>query len=296
MRRTVSVRGMTLIEVLLVVGVVFVVGVALAVAILLPSLGRARSMARQVKDSSQVRGIEHALVVWANQNQGFFPLPSKIDKLDTTVRERGAAKDHTANILSILIYGGHISTDMTISTSESHASAIQPDMNYQFNDPSAAANPVNALWDPAFSADFTGGKIGNTSYAHLLPAGPRKKHWQDNINGTQPIIGNRGPEIVSYTRAKPGRISPVYADAKSYTFLIHGSRSSWEGNVAYNDGHVSFEIRLDPEAVTYPTTDRRKLSDCLFYDEQDDADGTNAFLGIFTKAGEASIDFRAIWD
>ena len=43
-----------------------------------------------------------------------------------------------------------------------------------YDAPKAAVNPANALWDPAFNADFTGGKTGNDSYAHVQPAGARK--------------------------------------------------------------------------------------------------------------------------
>lgn len=287
-------HGLTLVEAL----VVIVIGVIVLVAACVILGGGSRHGHGQgmMKDATQVRGIEQAMVVWANENKGDFPLPSLIDLNDATVQEKGAAKDHTANILSMLIYAGHISTDLTISIAESHYPAIQQDENYELEYPKTAVDPAKALWDPAFSADFTGGKIGNTSYAHLLPAGPRKALWRDNFSTTQPIIGNRGPEIASYTRAKDDKINPVYSDTKSFTFLIHGSRNAWEGNIAYNDGHVSFETRLDPEGVHYRAADNRYLSDCLFYDEQDDANGTNAFLGIFTKAGEATIDYHAIWD
>lgn len=287
-------HGWTLVETLIVT--VIGVGVLVAACVILDGGSRHHYNGRQMKDATQLRSIEQAMVVWANQNKGDFPLPSLIDTNDTTVREKYAAKDHTANILSMLIFYGHISTDMTISYAESHTDAIEQDQDYELDNPKTAVDPTNALWDPAFSADFTGGEIGNTSYAHLLPAGPRRTLWRDTFSTTQPIIGNRGPEIASYSRGKKGRFTPVYSDPYTYTFLIHGARKSWEGNIAYNDGHVSFETRVDPEGVEYRTADKRRMPDCLFYDETDDANGTNAFLGIFTTAGEAKIDFRAIWD
>lgn len=287
-------RGWTLVETLIIS--VIGVGVLVAACVILDGGTRHHHGVRQMKDSTQLRSIQQAMVAWANQNNGDFPLPSLIDLNDATVREKGAAKDHTANILSTLIYYGHISTELAVSWAESHTAAIEQDQDYELDNPKAAADPTKALWDPAFSADFTGGKIGNTSYAHLLPAGPRRTLWRDTFATTQPIIGNRGPEIASYSRGKKGRFTPEYANPDTYTFLIHGSRTSWEGNIAYNDGHVYFETRLDPDTIRYRTADKRKLSDCLFHDEPDDADGTNAFLGIFTTAGDTKIDFHAIWD
>ena len=66
------------------------------------------------------------------------------------------------------------------------------------------------------------------------------------------------------------------------TLLIHGGRTTWEGNVGFNDGHVSFETKPTPEGVTYnkqgavgsgPTQGGSK-PDNLFVNETDEGTTT----------------------
>jgi len=264
------------------------------------SLTKARSAARQLKDATQIRGIVQSFVIWSNQNQGTYPLPSKIDTLGMTVAGAPETKDTTANILSMLIYGGHISTELCISPAEANPNIKQAD-KYELDVPKTAVNPENALWDPAFNADFTGGKTGNVSYAHLQPVGQRLKKWSDTFVSSDAAVGNRGPEIESVTRGEKNDLTVKTKIADSLTYLIHGPRTSWEGNIAYNDGHVSFETVLvnDPNKAwpAYIDKNGKAVGDVLFFDEPDSKEpGGNLYLGIFTKAGKTAEDWTAIWD
>lgn len=289
MRRRFRARGLTLVEL---VGVI-IVAVIVSGVLLVGVTPRRHGCGRHMKDAVQVRGIQQAMAVWANSNNGLFPLPSKIDAANATVPEEGAAKDTTANILSILIYTGGISPELTISAAESNTWGIVMDDDYEFDAPKAAVDPANALWDPAFSSDFTGGKVSNNSFAHITPTGER---WRDTFLSWQPVIGNRGPEIASITRDALGRVKPTYVDTDSNTFLIHGARNSWEGSVAYNDNHVNFEVRVDPEGVTYAAADGRKLTDCLFFREADDPKVDNVLMSLWVKGGDTPLEFKGIWD
>ncbi len=289
-------RGLTIVEVLAVIVVI-----CLIVAILLPAIGGRgyhRGDARRIKDASQVRGIVQSMAIFANNNGDNYPLPSLLDPNNATTAEEGAAKDHTANVLSILIFQGSVSPEMYYNPAET-SGKIQIDTDYEFDMPKAAVDPAKALWDPAFAADFTGPGGSNVSYAHaraIAPAEDRPSVWHNTFSATQAVFGDRGPEVSSVTVDRTrGRSVPTYVNADSNTFAIHGGRRTWEGNIAYNDGHVNFEMSTSPDGLTYDGR-AAKTPDNLFFDEPDDAGGINAFLGVFIKAGPEKQDFRAIWD
>lgn len=282
-------RGITVIE--LVVVVVIAIG---AVVLLLPYLNRPHGSNRQLRDSTAVRGIHQGMVLWAQSNQDAYPLPSRIDLTNDTVAAEGRAKDTTANIFSFLIYANYFSPELCVSPAETNPS-IRVHDTYAFSEPPTAVNPQKALWDPAFSADFSGGKRGNVSYAHMLPADERmEKTWSNTFDATQAVVGNRGPLIVGMGGS--GATRNYKAAKKSNTFLIHGGRTTWEGNIAYNDNHVGFETSVAPELTTYKDTAGAEQRDCLFLDEADDPSRINNFLGIFTKAGATKAEYGAIWD
>ncbi|MEK6703885.1 MAG: hypothetical protein AABZ53_16620, partial [Planctomycetota bacterium] len=175
---------------------------------------------------------------------------------------------------------------------------IVMDNDYYYAEPPTAVNPKLALWDPAFSADFTAATPGNFSYAHMLPSGPRIAIWSNTFEATQAVLGNRGPLISGVAKLPSGKIAPQY-NRSSNTRLIHGSRTEWEGKIAYNDNHVNYESSLwgdDSKIYMYKDTSGALWPDLLHYDEPDDQLGTNNFLGIFTTSGKTPGEFRSIWD
>lgn len=269
------------------------------------SLLKARAQARQLRDATQIRGIVHSMVVWANNNNGTFPLPSEFDTGNDTVSLNGRAKDTTANILSILIFNGSISPELCISAAEVNPN-IKVDKRYEFNHPKSAVRPANALWDPGFNADFTKGQIANNSFAHLQPSDGRLPRWADTFGELEPVVSNRSPEIEKVDRRgdeASGWTYSVTAKRDSLTLKIHGAPDTWEGNIGFGDGRAEFVTRLAPEGrvedkkwLPYTTRDGTKFLDTYFFDEDDDRDGSNAFLGIFVTAGKSPKDFRGIWD
>lgn len=266
-------------------------------------LFRARESARQLRDATQQRGIHQSLIIFAQNNQDRYVLPSLVDRRGSTVDVGQAADplagdslDSTRHIFSILIWNGFLPPEMLISTGE--VGRIEEYKGFQYDEPEAAEGPDKALalWDPAFRATpedsgfgvAEGQAPGGVSYAHLPPFAARSRQWRNTFSATEAVLANRGP---SYTidgdaatgswRLIDGPPAPdgafdTPAGTGSNTLRTFGARDRWEGNVVLNDNHTEFIQRPDPESLVLgfaeitPSRNRRH-ADNIFVNEDDKA-------------------------
>jgi len=199
-------KAFTLIELLVVVAII-----ALLISILLPSLSRARELAKRAVCASNLRGIGQGVHIYANDNKEWFPIhfssatvtnvgpPTQtnhnyVGKLGLdyhlpTSTQTHSRDSHPSRSLFMLIIGGQQSPGQLICPSSADE---EDDMRnrgaYSTQGQESAARPGKTRFD---FAGYT-----KLSYSYQMPFGRRGKP-RETMDARMPISADKGPYFMA---------------------------------------------------------------------------------------------------
>jgi prepilin-type N-terminal cleavage/methylation domain-containing protein/prepilin-type processing-associated H-X9-DG protein len=250
-------KGFTLIELLVVVAII-----ALLISILLPSVSRARELAKRAVCSANLRGIGQAQHIYANDNQEWFPM-------EYHSQNYGAQpEDHAVDYIERigLSYTLPSTTGSPISASQNPSRSMfmmitgSQSTPKQFICPSAGdtednlRNQTQAAQPGINRFDFKA--YTSTSYGYQMPFG-RKAKPRENLDSRMPINADKGPYFQAGTQRADETIGDVLVTTVGLPNfgtadqILRADNDRWrpynsrnhngEGqNILYTDGHVEF--------------------------------------------------------
>ena len=255
-------RGFTLIELLVVVAII-----ALLISILLPSLSRAREIAKRTVCGANVKGIGTSFKIYANDNEELWPVPGHDESLVGN-----------PNIIYSEIMGNNGPTDivgqMTTTPERSEESqAIQNDLLGL--PPSDTVSVTRALWMLVRAGDVTpkqfvcpsSGDIADDteeinryydfkalnriSYGYQVPFGPFDTRASENVDTRMALLADRGPYSINRSLDPLGDSTISTYDISTPNRLWmrlnsgnHGGSGAGEGqNILFADGHAEFQMK-----------------------------------------------------
>lgn len=243
-------KAFTLIELLVVISII-----ALLIGILLPALSSARRTARQMQNSTQIRGIHAAMVTFAQGNKTYYAGMDPDGQLTTANGDLEGPE--TRNILYTLMNAGFFPGEYAVAP-------VDDKISWTGN-PAGGTNGVTV-------ANYSHSILGINDAA-AGDSGERRKEWRDTLNSEAIILGDRAVDD-----------GDALATARS---IWTSDEGTWNGSVGWNDNHVTLEQAHNAFLTSYGNgqpniTAAGVGNDGLFEDDggtaDDGANGGNAYL------------------
>jgi prepilin-type N-terminal cleavage/methylation domain-containing protein len=204
-------KAFALIELLVVISII-----ALLIGILLPALNMSRQTARKIQNSTQLRGIHQQLVVFSQNNKGWFPGLTNLGKIDEITAGEPfefAGRYCRDGSIGRLKRENFFTEEYMVSPGE-----VDPSIT--------GTAELSAEW-----VQF--GSYSVLEYAspfdRAVSAGPSilgQLEWRESLRSTAVVMSDR---LLTHDSEVP----------RSYWT---SEPDQWQGSVAYNDGRVEFAM------------------------------------------------------
>lgn len=269
-------RAFTLVELLVVISII-----VLLIALLLPALGNARTSARQMQSTTQLRGIQQGFHIFGVDHDDFYPgLRSlTLTNADYTPASEADTASNGSGVdvlvrLALALEADVFTPDILISPAET--------------------NPTVQKWDPNETYATNGGRhITSYAMSKLFDAGStesersaegRRREWRSTMNSRAISIGDRCTSF-----------SGAFRNTDLYQGLWSNGEPGWVGTVVYNDNSTFFSFDNNIDGTTYGDHDNTRPDDIFLglYDQNRNRDGgdggNNCDLVVSTATGGDNV-------
>ena len=214
--------GFTLIELLVVISIISVL-----ISILLPALGSARKSARQLQSTTHIRGMHQGLVIFAQDNKGYYPgIVSSGDRFVT-------AANNYSDRSGAMVQGRYaIMLQAEVVTPAYLINPAEPEPKTPY---AMGSGDTFGTDNYSYGMQNIAGDQNDAGYTGLPDINPSKgkhniKEWRDTMNSQAILLGDRLLKIKDGDFTNPN----AYLGPWSSNY----GESAW--GVVWNDNHAEF--------------------------------------------------------